>query len=241
MGKRRFDPEMEKLNGNGSLHRKSDTKQPHWKRASSMEDFRDSRQTNTRDVFLLCPDNSCRPPELLLVGDDEAQEPSDSHFLEIASPTTFRALATKAAHADDKVNCRKNFASPTGVVLEQQQSQVHFWQRSLAWSDDDEGGESSDSDTSKEDIWNRLSVPQMLGSREFAKHADVQKIPSKTRRRVRRPRRTTRISQQHHRSASLDIFREPDPVEHTAEIFWEEQVFSPDDLEKLAKLTIGGK
>jgi hypothetical protein len=227
--KRHFDSGLETLNENASLHRESDTK-TRWRRASNMQESRESRK-DMNDVFLLCPDHSCRPFEMLIGEDESSQDPLDSQCPEQAStgsPTTFRELSTQAH--DSKGNSSNSF-SPT--------SSVHFWQRSLAWSDDEEeDDESCDGNSTKEDIWQELSFPKMLG-KEYANRVDLhQKEPERRHRPLRRPRRKIL---QHQPAVSLDIFRAPDPVDHTSEIFWEEKVFSVDDLEKMANLTIGGK
>lgn len=226
--------EPDYLNGNASLNKNDGTK-PRWRRAVGMQERRDSRQ-HTNDIILLCPDDNCRPPELL-VGDDESssQEPLDLPCLEdrkLNSPITFRTLAMKARENGDS----SKDLSPTGVV---ESGQVHFWQRSMAWSDDegeDDDDESCDSDAIKEDICHHLCFPQMLGN-----ECTNQDTPHRTPERQHRLRRPRRKILQHPRTFSLDIFRAPDPVEHTSEIFWEEKVFTTEDLEKMATLAIGEK
>ena len=197
----------------------------------------ETNQKTANNVFLLCPDNTCRPPDELLVGDDEVIERLGSQHIFHASqphtPNTFRALSTK----DNETQTGTKDFSPTGVVLEC--SNVHYWQRSLAWSDDEGDEEPSDSDTSREDIRQHLAFPNIV-RKEFGNNNDQQKNPVRRYpRRLRRPRREG--SQLHQPAASVDIFRIPDPGAHTAEIFWDEKVFSADDLEKMAKMSIGGK
>jgi hypothetical protein len=232
--KRHFDSEGGYLrNENASLQPNRDP-MLQWQRAFSTQMTREIRKTKN-DVFLLCPDYSCRPFEMLVGADESSQEAlEESQCLEPASPaspTTFRELASKA---HDNESSNGNGFSPTGV-----DSHIHFWQRSMAFSDDeDESDDDSSCDShSAKDICNHLSFPKML-VKEFANRVDVQKAPERSHR-LRRPRRNILQQEQpHHRTDSLDIFRAPDPADHTSEIFWEEKVFNAEDLEKIAKLSI---
>ena len=220
------------------------------------------------NLFLLCPDVNCRPFELIFGDDDDDDEDSDDTSSSQnkepkdripvkpigkeapESPATFRSqVAMDKGTSYFNNSAINNEASPTGVAdlysstSSMRQNDVYFWQRSLAWSDEDDS-DSSDSDREPEDdIWHHLSFPNIARKDSNANSTPKEqaKPPPPGRRSGRRRMymRTQRKGPHHHRrAASLNIFQPPAPVDNSSEIFWEEQVVDVDHLEQMARLSI---
>jgi hypothetical protein len=133
--------------------------------------------------------------------------------------------------------------SPCSVAALTRGCGVCFWERSLAWSededDDDDDGILHPSLTQKaQNIQDHLSVPQHLG-KDFAKKPEVTRSINRPAH-FRRPsssRVVTLERDSRHKLRGSKMFRQTD-VDQVTEIHWEEKVLDTTALEMMAKLSL---
>lgn len=133
--------------------------------------------------------------------------------------------------------------SPCSVATLTRGCGACFWERSLAWSEDDEDDED---DIIVHPIHNHegtairehLSVPKHLG-KDFAETQEARRCRS-TMMPIRRPsssRITTVESDSRHKLHGAKMFRQTD-LDQVTEIHWEEKVLDTTALEMMAKLSL---
>lgn len=133
--------------------------------------------------------------------------------------------------------------SPCSVAALTRGCGACFWERSLAWSEDDD----DDTDDGivhpvqnhqSKIIREHLSVPKHLG-KEFAETQEVRKSRPRTTH-IRRPsssRTITLETDSRHKMPGAKMFRQTD-VDKVTEIHWEEKVLDTTALEMMAKLSL---
>ncbi|KAG7366969.1 hypothetical protein IV203_029639 [Nitzschia inconspicua] len=133
--------------------------------------------------------------------------------------------------------------SPCSVAALTRGCGACFWERSLAWSEDEEDDEDGivhPTLTNKaKDIRDHLSVPKHLG-REYAETHELRKSTSDFPAHVRRPsssRVVTLESDSRHKIRGAKMFRQTD-VDKVTEIHWEEKVLETTALDLMAKLSL---
>jgi hypothetical protein len=110
---------------------------------------------------------------------------------------------------------------------------MSFWDRSLAWSEDEDDDDDDDQCRMFEpqrrygDVLEHLSIPKHLG-REHAAPQPALTVPTRVR---------TVESNSRHRLPSAKMFRQTD-VDNVTEIHWEEKVLDTSTLELMAKLSL---
>lgn len=211
-----------------------DTK-PRSRRASLQQMAERDRRKNANDIFLMCPDDNCRPPEFLV---DESDEESDLEEYRSMDRSEGSASAFRFPAKIEESSAGSCIHSPTGVEQKLvRHGDVYFWQRSRAWSE-----ERSDSEDD-ERTDNRFDFSSAIRNHQLTVPAlPIRGVGAENQRNISRssrPLRSRRQSPQHRRTVSLNIFRPPSPtINKTAEIYWEEKVLESDDLERMAKISL---
>jgi hypothetical protein len=108
-----------------------------------------------------------------------------------------------------------------------------FWDRSLAWSEDDDDEYSIHEPQGKTgDVLDFLSVPKHLGVEDSPPQSEFYWPPSRSTARVR-----TLESASRHKLPSAKCFRQTD-IDNVTEIHWEEKVLDTNALGMMAKLSL---
>lgn len=109
-----------------------------------------------------------------------------------------------------------------------------FWDRSLAWSEDDDEDEHGINEPHwrSGNVLEHLSVPKHLGK----EHAPPQQVFTRPSRQPMSRLRTLE-SDSRHKLSSAKMFRQTD-IDNVTEIHWEEKVLDTSELELMAKLSL---
>lgn len=123
--------------------------------------------------------------------------------------------------------------SPCGVDAITRGCGACFWERSLAWSEDDEDSDDSIVHTDygpSSALRDHLSVPEHLGKEHMndGRRSPIRRSSSRV---------ITRESDSRHKLGSAKMFRQTD-VDNVTEIHWEEKVLDTTALEMMAKLSL---
>ncbi len=201
---------------------------PRWRRAYVKNIKHDGRNKATEAR------NDHRPPELCRRS-DECDETSGSQCFDDVAPSTptFRSLAMSPCAGDH---------SPASVVCETNyHDNFYLYQRSLAWSDEDESDEECNHESDEEgnnSICNerQCEAPRNrnMGLEDSNNQISQRELETWSYYRQNHSKQKNHLP--YHGIVSLDKLHALDP--HTSEIFWEEKVLDDSDLERMAKLSV---
>jgi hypothetical protein len=192
-----------------------------------------------QQVFQKKPDPPSNEPEMPVLSFRGLR--NASHIMEEAEKSDFNLPSAPVSPSFRKIQYRNSSNnsslyegdSPCGVDALTRGCGACFWERSLAWSEDDEDSDDSIFYTDygpSSSLRDHLSVPEHLGKEHMN---DGRRSP------IRRSssRIITVESDSRHKLPSAKMFRQTD-VDNVTEIHWEEKVLDTSTLEMMAKLSL---
>lgn len=176
------------------------------------------------------PDDNSNPLFAVVENDDI----SDCQCCDAETPKSPTFRLTASHYSNKGTKCEDSPACVVGQPIGNTSS-AYFWQRSMAWSDDDCSDDCSDYECQDTAFRNHNIFTTSL-------NLPISNSPFVPRHRDALPRRCHDGDQSNH-ILIVDEMRSLDkpptlPRSYTSEIFWEEKVLDSSDLERMAKLSL---